>query len=185
MVLSGCPHRWRIGGSTIQLCSARAGSSEVVTGEGSIMGIMEWDQVSQGRPGGQWLVATENGLGVMTAWAAGTVNVRKMPVDDRSRTVGVECHDPDGHVRAWTEPFTVADRELVDKEIESYLLDAGVPLPPRGWVWLIRRPVTFRDDRQFWAHLNQQITQHASPAARPSEIAPLLQRAMAELYAGG
>jgi hypothetical protein len=109
------------------------------------MGIMEWDQVSQGRPGGQWLVATEKGLGVMAAWAAGTVNVQKMPVDDRGRTVGAQCHDPDGHVRAWTEPFTVADRELVDEEIESYLLDAGVPLPPWGWVWLIRRPVTFRD----------------------------------------
>ena len=165
--------------------SACAESSEVVAGEGSTMGIMEWDQVSQGRPGDEWLVATENGLGVMAAWAAGTVNVRKMPVDDQGRTVVVECHDSDGHVRAWTEQFTVADRELVDEEIESYLLDAGVPLPPRGWVWLIRRPVIFRDDRQLWAHLNQRIAQHASPVPRPSEIAPLLQRAMAELYAGG
>lgn len=148
------------------------------------MRTMDWDQVDEGRPGGEWLVATENGLGAMAAWAAGTVNIRRMPVADLGRTVGAECHGPTGHVRARTEPFTVGAREPVDEEIESYLLDAGVPLPPRGWVWLIRRPLTFRDDRQFWAHLDQQIVQHAYPAPCPSEIAPILQRAMAKLYAG-
>ena len=148
------------------------------------MRTMDWDQVDEGRPGGQWLVATENGLGAMAAWAAGTVNVRRMPIDELSRTVGTEGHEPNGHVRPWAEPFIVADRELVDEEIESYLLDARDPLPPRGWVWLIRRPVTFRDDQQFWAHLNQQIAQHASLAPHPSEIAPILQRTMAKLYTG-
>jgi len=47
-----------------------------------------------------------------------------------------------------------------------------------------RTSATFRDDRQFWAHLNQQIAQHASPAPHPSEIAPILQRTMEKLYVG-
>lgn len=146
---------------------------------------MDWDRVRPGRPGAGWVVATENGLGTLAAWAAGTVNVRKMPVDDLGRTVKMACCGPDGRVRAWTEPFTAADRALVEEEIESYLLDAGVPLPPRGWVWLIRRPATCLDDRQFWAHLNQQIHQHASPAPHPSEIAPLFLRALEQLYIAG
>lgn len=147
------------------------------------MGSMDWDQVGEARPGDSWLVATENGLGAMAAWAAGTANVRKTPIADLGRTVKVECHDADGTVRVWTEPFTAADREVVDEATESYLIAAGIPAPPRGWVWLIRRPTTLGDDRQFWAHLNQQIARHASSAPLPVEIAPILQRTMAELYA--
>lgn len=41
------------------------------------MGTMDWDSVQECIPGDMWMLATENGLGVMTAWAAGTANVRK------------------------------------------------------------------------------------------------------------
>jgi hypothetical protein len=142
-----------------------------------------WDQVRDARPGESWLVATENGFGAMTAWAAGTDNVRRTPITDLGRTVRVESHGADGRVRSWIEPFTLADREVVDEAIESYLAAAGIPAPPRGWTWLIRRPVTLGDDRQFWAHLNQQIAQYTSAAPLPAEIAPILQRTMTELYA--
>lgn len=143
---------------------------------------MNWDEVLEGHPGDRWLIATENGMGALTAWAAGTDNVRKMAVDDTGRTVNVECREPGGTTRAWTEAFSVADREIVDESAESYLADARVPLPPRGWVWLIRRPATFNDDRKFWGYLNQQIVRQASPALHPRELAPILKRTMAELY---
>lgn len=70
-----------------------------------------------------------------------------------------------------------------DGVAESYLREAGIPLPPRGWSWLIRRPMGLKDDRQLWAHLNQQIALHASDAPRPAELAPILRRSMAALYA--
>lgn len=146
------------------------------------MGTVNWDEVREGSPGDGWLVATENGMGVLTAWAAGTNNVRKMAVDDTGRTVSVECHDSNGTIRAWAEAFSPADRKIVDESAEAYLADARVPLPPRGWVWLIRRPTTFDDDRKFWGYLNQQIVRQASPALHPSELAPILLRTMAELY---
>lgn len=147
------------------------------------MESVDWDEVCEGRPGGGWLIATENGMGALTAWAAGTDNVRKMAVDDTGRTVIVECHEPGGTIQAWPEAFSAADRGIVDDSAESYLVDAGVPVPPRGWVWLIRRPVMFDDDRQFWGHLNQQIVRQASLVQHPSELAPIIQRTMAGLYA--
>lgn len=71
----------------------------------------------------------------------------------------------------------------MDDSAEAYLVEAGVPVAPRGWVWLIRRPLLFDDDRQFWSYLNQQILHYASRAPHPSELAPILQRTLANLYA--
>ncbi|WP_189636312.1 DUF5956 family protein [Arthrobacter sp. NamB2] len=150
---------------------------------GHSMDTTDWDDVAEGSPGTEWWETTENGLGVVTAWAAGTANVRKTPTADLTRSVSVSGPGPGGIVRTWTEPFTEADRETVNEAIEYYLGDAGIPLPPRGWTWLIRRPPAVGNDRHLWAHLNRQIALHASSAPHPAEIAQILRSSMATLYA--
>lgn len=143
------------------------------------------EQVPETRPGPGWLLTTENGWGMLAAWVVGTSNVRRVPVDDTGRTVHVGRHDRTGVVTAEEVAFTATDRQIVEESIEEFLQAAGVPVPPRGWSWWIRRPVGLEDDRQFWSHLNHRADrQITSPAPHPAEYVPAMHSALAPFYNG-
>ena len=107
----------------------------------------------------------ENGWGTLAAWSAGTENCRRQPRDYRSRTVRVTCVAADGTVQERTEPLTADDIEGINDDIESYLTDAGVPLPPRRFTWFIRLPPSFHSGDDFWAAFDREVYERAPKAS--------------------
>ncbi|MCW2131719.1 DUF5956 family protein [Arthrobacter sp. VKM Ac-2550] len=95
------------------------------------MSPTNWDGVPDGARSSEWAEVPETGRGMLAAWAAGTENICKLPADDTGREMRVTI-ETGGVTETRTEPFTVNDRQIVDKCIEDYLRAAGVPVPPRG-----------------------------------------------------
>ena len=94
----------------------------------------------------------ENGLGAHVAWIAGPEWVSP----DRSRPVP--------RVRR-----TAEEQRWVDDDIADYLADAGLPQPPRGVRWALRRPAGIAAG-DFWAHINRSLAQRCPRAREPREI---------------
>jgi hypothetical protein len=62
--------------------------------------------------------------------------------------------------------------ESVENDIDSYLKDAGVPLPPHGFTWFIRNPAGVRGDPAFWSAFTGAVyDQVSTQAPTPREIA--------------
>jgi hypothetical protein len=98
-----------------------------------------WDAFADGRSGDGWVEIPETGWAMLAAWAAGTENVRRRPVDDTGRQVRVTTETA-GVSETHDEPFTAGGRLIIDEFIGDYLRDAGVRVPPQGFVWLMRLP---------------------------------------------
>jgi hypothetical protein len=131
-----------------------------------------WEQVRIGACPPGWIEATENGWGAVAAWFAGVVNLVREPRSYEGRTIQVTCVGPDGTERSSSEAFTAADIESIDNDIDSYLTDAGVPLPPHGFRWFIRNPAGVRGDDEFWSAFNGAVYEQVSTQApTPREIA--------------
>jgi hypothetical protein len=118
---------------------------------------------------------------MLAAWAAGTENIRRYPVDDTSRQVRVTT-ETGSSTETRFDPFTTADRQMIDADIESYLADAGVPAPPRGYTWLIRLPATVGTENQFWQEINKGLAAAAPGAVHPRDISPIVERIVDALY---
>ena len=132
--------------------------------------------------GPEWVKAPENGWGTLAAWSAGTQNCRRQRRDYRSRTVRVTCVAADGTVQERTEPLTADDIEGINDDIESYLSDAGIPLPPRRFAWFIRLPPGFHSGDDFWAAFNHEVYERAPEGIHPRDLVAAMAGAMESLY---
>lgn len=149
--------------------------------KGTTMSPTSWDEVADGGPEQGWTELPETGWGMLAAWAAGTENIRRYPVDDTGRQVRVTT-ETGTSTETRFDPFTTSDRQAVDEDIESYLADAGVPAPPRGYTWLIRLPETVGTENQFWQEINKGLAAAAPGAVHPRDISPVVERIVDALY---
>lgn len=143
--------------------------------------VTDWDAVPDGGDGPGWVEVPESGWGMLAAWAAGTDNLRRRPLDDTGRQVKVTTETA-GVSETHLEPFTAGDRQIVDESIEDYLRVAGVPVPPRGFVWLMRLPPGIASDDDLSRQINGGIAEAAPGAVHPADIAPVMEHIIDVLY---
>jgi len=143
-----------------------------------------WSDVREAEPSASWVELPENGWGALLGWAAGQENVRRHPSSDAGRFVsgytehaGVQHH--------FEGPFTAADRQVVDDDIDSYLRDADVPPRPRGYVWLIRVPDGHGSREAFRADVDTAIIRAAGSATHPKQLRPIFAAVLRDFYAQG
>ena len=133
-----------------------------------------------------WILATENGWGALTVWAAGEGNFVRVPIADRDRHGIVVHRQADGSGRR--EPFvlTKADLASIDDDIDTYLADADLPPRPRGYDWFIRRPTRIPGGEDFfwgalWAAATAKLP---SDAVNPLMLKGSARDALARMYSG-
>jgi hypothetical protein len=143
--------------------------------------VTDWEAVPDGEDGPGWVEVPESGWGMLAAWAAGTDNLRRRPVDDTGRQVRVTT-ETGGVSETHVEPFTARDRQIVDESIEDYLRDAGVQVPPRGFVWLMRLPPGIDSEEELSRRINGGICEAAPGAVHPGDIAPVMEHIIDVLY---
>ncbi|KUM37510.1 DUF5956 family protein [Arthrobacter sp. EPSL27] len=133
-----------------------------------------------------WILATENGWGALTVWAAGAGNFVRVPVAGRARQGNVVHRWPDGIER--TEVFTLTEADLasIEDDIDAYLADAELPPRPRGYDWFIRPPARIAlGEDTFWGVLWSAATAELpGDAVRPSTLKYPAREALAHMYSG-
>lgn len=141
-----------------------------------------WGEVQEAEPSASWVVLSENGWGALMGWAAGRENLRRHPSSDADRVVtGYTEHAVVRH--HFEGPFTAADRQGVDDDIDAYLRDADVPPRPRGYVWLIRVPDEHASPEAFLADVDTAILQAAGAVTHPKRLRPIFAAVLRDFYA--
>ena len=120
----------------------------------------------------------ENGLGAHVAWIAGPEWVSP----DRSRPHPRVRHTVRGDSGDVTteRDRTAEDQRWIDDDIADHLADAGIPPPPPGVRWTLRRPAAITAG-DFWAHVNRSLAQRCPQAREPREIHACLVPVVEEL----
>jgi hypothetical protein len=73
--------------------------------------------------------------------------------------------------RSW--PSTAADRQEIDDHIDVYLLDADLPPPPKGYVWIIRVPDGHTSPDAFLVDVDTAIIPAAGSVTHPKQLRPI------------
>lgn len=142
-----------------------------------------WESVPEGGPEVGWVELDENGWGALMGWAAGPENLRRGPVaDDSIRTVTVTCLGRDGSVTESVEPFTAADRRMVDEDANSYLAAAGVGQRPGGFRWFVRLPAQFSTWEDMVSAVTAAVYTYEPRSSHPADVAPAMKQAVQRLY---
>jgi hypothetical protein len=115
-------------------------------------------------------------------WAAGAENLRRHPSSDSGRTVTGNTEQA-GVRRYFEEPFTAADREVVDDAIDEYLRDADLPPRPRGYSWYIRVPGGHASPDSFLADVDAAIHHVSEGAVHPRQLRPIFEAVLRGFYA--
>jgi len=89
---------------------------------------------------------------------------------------------PGGGEQHHTEPLTTEDIEGIHQDIESYLADAGVPLPPRGFTWFVRLPPSVSSPDDFWETFNGGVYERVPDARYPWQFSIAMAEVMERLY---
>ncbi len=143
-----------------------------------------WSEVQEAEPSASWVELPENGWGALMGWAAGRENLRRHPSSDTGRVVtGYTEHA--GVRRYFEEPFTAADRQGVDNDIDVYLGDAGLPPRPGGYVWSIRVPDGHASPEAFLADVDTAILRAAGSVTHPKRLRPIFAAVLRDFYAQG
>jgi hypothetical protein len=143
-----------------------------------------WSEIQEAEPSASWVELPENGWGALMGWAAGRENLRRHPSSDADKVV--TGYTEQAGVRHHFEvPFTAADRQGVDDDIDSYLRDADVPPRPRGYVWLIRVPDGHASHEAFLADVDAAILRAADAVTHPKRLRPIFATVLRDFYAQG
>jgi hypothetical protein len=158
-------------------------ASRMIRSDCTVLAPNSWDDVPIVLSSGSgWVEAPENGWGTLAAWSAGSANCRRQLRDYTSRTVRVTWELPGGGEQHHTEPLTAEDIEGIHEDIESYLADAGVPLPPRGFVWFIRLPSSVGSSDEFWRTFDGGVYERVPNAVHPRQFSTAMAEVMERLY---
>ena len=142
-----------------------------------------WSDAHEAGPSASWVELPENGWGALIGWAAGNGNLGRHPASDAHRTI-TGTIEKAGVVRHFEEPFTAADRQGIDDDINAYLRDADLPPRPRGYVWMIRVPAGHRSPEAFLADVDSAIHRAAGSVTSPERIRPIFDAVLRSFYAG-
>jgi hypothetical protein len=105
------------------------------------------NEVPKELPAGRYVSVIPNGHGALTAWIAGPGRCYRTPYPASAHPpVKVTRGDPGREPEeVWFEPFTEADLQMINDDVNSYLADAGVRPQPRGYKWNVLVPDVIRD----------------------------------------
>lgn len=140
-----------------------------------------WNDVPEAEASDSWAELTENGWGALIGWAAGKENLGRRRSSDAGRTV-TGFTERRGVKQFFEEPFTAADRQMVDDDIDEYLAEAGIPPRPRGYVWMIRVPEAYASPRDFMAAVDLEILKAAGSLVYPAELRPVFEAVLRTFY---
>lgn len=144
-----------------------------------------WPETPILRDSAGWARLEEHGWDALGAWLAGPQRVGRMPEDDSSRLVRVEC-ETGGVITHREEPFTAADRALVEGYINDFLAFAGVPPRPVGFTWFLLLPTNWPGDRDFRREIHRIINDGPYPQhdgdRLPAEYLGAMREAVDALY---
>ncbi|MDF9752786.1 DUF5956 family protein [Arthrobacter sp. ES3-54] len=143
-----------------------------------------WSDVPEAEPSAAWVELTENGWGALMGWAAGAENLRRRPSSDSGRTV-TGYTEQAGVRRHFEEPFTAADREGVDDDIDEYLRAADLPPRPRGYSWYIRVPDGYASPDSFLTDVDAAVLKAAGATVHPRQLRPIFEAVLRGIYAEG
>jgi hypothetical protein len=131
-----------------------------------------------------WIPTPENGWGALVAWAAGPLNMVRVPAAPRNRETVVVTQYSDGRVTREPSLLTDADLESIDDDIDSYLAEAGLPPRPRGFDWYLRPPAAAAGGPDaFWAAVWEGATAGLpNDGMHPSRLRVATAATMARLY---
>ncbi|SDH86969.1 hypothetical protein SAMN05192558_105436 [Actinokineospora alba] len=124
----------------------------------------------------------DTGYSMLIAWHAGAENLLRVP-DHAHHTVLVTTIDATG-TRSECVPRTAADQDVIDEGIETYLADANVPAPPRGYRWYQRLPDGRADRTDFDRAIHTALIERVPDgvAVHPRDLAPLIGQIVTTLY---
>lgn len=143
-----------------------------------------WSDVQELEPSALWAELPENGWGALIGWAAGKGNLRRNHSSDAGRTV-TGYTERAGVREEFEEPFTAADRQIVDDDINKYLRDAGLPPRPPGYVWMIRVPAGHISPEAFLAGVDTAILQAAEGTVDPKHLRRVFEAVLSGFYTEG
>jgi hypothetical protein len=119
----------------------------------------------------------ESGWDHLVGWVVGVPRMRRV-VDRRTHMTTVEY--PGIGVR-FQRPRSPSEQADIEKDINGYLAEAGVPPRPAGYIWYVLKPPTVASEDEFWARVNQ--AQYVS--VRPEHLISVLPAIVDELYPPG
>jgi hypothetical protein len=140
-----------------------------------------WNNVREADPSDSWAELAENGWGALMGWAAGKENLRCHLSSDEGRTVTGSI-ERRGVKQFFEEPFTAADRQDVDDDIDGFLKDAGLPPRPRGYVWMIRVPGAYASPEAFIEAVDLEILKAARGLVYPADLRPVFETVLPTFY---
>ncbi|TSE15046.1 hypothetical protein B1A87_003065 [Arthrobacter sp. KBS0703] len=143
-----------------------------------------WSDVQETAPSAAWAELPENGWGALMGWAAGEENLRRRRTSDAGRTV-TGYIERAGEREPFVEPFSSADRDIIDDEIDAFLRDADLPPRPRGYVWMIRIPDGHASPGAFLADVDAVINRTANGTVDPKQLRPIFAQVFRDIYATG
>ena len=124
----------------------------------------------------------ETGWGAHIAWVAGPAWVNPDPSRPVPRVRRTD--ERDGETTTTWHDRTTEEQAGVDDDIADHLADAGIPAPPRGVRWSLRRPAGLGAD-EFWSRLNAALAERCPRARHPREVHACLVPILAELLSSG
>ena len=144
-----------------------------------------WPETPILRDATGWVRLEEHGWDALGAWLAGPQRVGRMPEDDSSRLVRVVC-EAGGMITRRDEPFTPADRAIVEGYVNDFLAFAGVPPRPVGFTWFLLLPTNWAEGRDFTREIHRIISDGPSPRhdgdRLPAEYLGAMRQAVDALY---
>lgn len=126
------------------------------------MNFTDWELVKIGHPPAPWIVLEDSTWDAMISALAGADNLVR--------------HRQDG------KQVAEEDQEIIDSTIDEYLVAAGLPPRPRGYVWFLRPPPGLPTLRSLHERLNEEINERNPRASLPGELRELLRTSLHRLY---
>ncbi|MFW0787911.1 DUF5956 family protein [Gordonia sp. CPCC 206044] len=103
-----------------------------------------WDQIPEhairGDIPADFVAVSENGYGMLIAWAAGPQRCIRVPTSpDDVPPVSENCYQPSSGTRTVSSrPRSAEDQRDIDDAIDRYLNEAVVPVAPHGYTWFVQ-----------------------------------------------
>lgn len=101
----------------------------------------QWDDYPVIDPGDitHHVRVSENGFGMLIAWAAGPHRAVRVPATPSDYPPVTQTTRTGGQPPTTTQrERTVSEQQELDDDIDQYLNDAGIPPHPRGYTWHVQ-----------------------------------------------
>ena len=125
----------------------------------------------------------DTGFEALVAWCCGPEHtVRCVDARPAGRTRITEVLS--GRTSVRYEERTRAEQAGIETDIDSYLVDAGLPGQPAGYRWFVELPGHMAREEEFYTALNDRLAIEVTGPQHPAALLPVLSRTCELLYRG-